>query len=71
MGQQQVAFPRRPSTQRSLPQKRMTSSQLPPVWEQLAPSHQRQLAQLVAELIRRRYRQPHLTEACTDVHAHP
>jgi hypothetical protein len=67
MGQQQIASRRRPPAPRSLPREPMTSSQLPPVWEQLAPTHQRQLAQLVAELIRRRSRQPHLTEACNDV----
>ena len=54
---QHVLSRRRLPTPVDHPPERMSSRQLPPIWSHLAPAQQRQLAQLVAALIRHRYRQ--------------
>jgi hypothetical protein len=43
--------------------------QPPPVWAMLDPPRRRQLAQLMAELLRRRWRQRDATEGRDDQHA--
>ena len=66
MGQHVLSHRRLP-TPVDHPPERMISRHLPPIWSHLAPAQQRQLAQLVAGLIRHRYRQqPPSTEKRPD-----
>ena len=62
MGHQPGRTHLRPATPVDLPPKRMLPAPLPPLWSQLAPTEQRQLAQLVAALIWRAYCPPHPME---------
>ena len=69
---QHVLSRRRLPTSVAHPPERMISRHLPPIWGHVAPAQQRQLAQLVAALIRHRYRQqPPSTEKRHDQLAHP
>ena len=50
------------------PLKQLTSRPPAVVWRHLDQSRQHTIAQIVADLIRRAYRQPDLTEGCTNEH---
>ena len=71
MSQLPTTPPRRPLLSLPhLPPDGAATSRPPPVWRQLAPESRRQLAQVVADLLRRSHLRQHLREGPDD-DAHP